>query len=177
MELKDVILKRKSVRSYTGEQISDEELNEILQSANASPIGMARFNEIHLTVIQNKELLDEIDKNAAKLFGDESRKPLYNAPTLILVSHKNVDEKTTSIAYSDCACVFENMTLTATELGIGSCAIWGATSALRGNPELVKKLNIEEGFVPCCAITLGKTEDGFETREATLNKMSTNYIK
>ncbi len=176
MELKEVIFKRKSVRSYTGEQISDEELKEILESANASPIGMKRFDEVHLTVVQDKELLNEINSNAGRMFGDETRNVLYNAPTLILVSHKNVNEKTASVAYSDCACVFENMTLTATELGLGSCAIWGATMALNSNKELVNKLNLEEGFVPCCAIVIGKTNDKFEEREKTLDKIKINYI-
>ena len=42
MTMIETICSRKSVRSYTGENITAEELEVILKAANASPVGMGR---------------------------------------------------------------------------------------------------------------------------------------
>ena len=60
----DTILKRKSVRSYTGENISKEELDILFKAASASPVGLRQYENLHLTVITNKELLDKIETEA-----------------------------------------------------------------------------------------------------------------
>ena len=51
------IYSRRSIRKFNGEDITKKELNEILKSAYASPIGRARFDTLSLTVISNKEIL------------------------------------------------------------------------------------------------------------------------
>ena len=43
----DLLLKRKSVRSYTGKSISEEELNIILKAADASPVGLKQYENLH----------------------------------------------------------------------------------------------------------------------------------
>ena len=43
----ETILKRKSVRSYTGEKITKDELNAILKAADASPVGMKRYETLN----------------------------------------------------------------------------------------------------------------------------------
>lgn len=70
---------RKSVRSYKS-TLSDANLQKILMAAQAAPIGMGKYDTMHMTVIRNTELLQELDRNAAEFFGDPSRTPLYNAP-------------------------------------------------------------------------------------------------
>ena len=86
MELYKALNIRKSIRSYTGEGITDAQLERILTAAYEAPIGMKRYDSIHLTVITNPKLLHEIDANAAAASGDPSRHPLYGAPMMILVS-------------------------------------------------------------------------------------------
>ncbi len=66
---------RQSCRAYTPEQICEADLEVILQAANAAPVGMGRYEDVHLTVIQNNELLDEIDSVAAEFFGDPAKHP------------------------------------------------------------------------------------------------------
>ena len=53
----ELLLKRKSIRSYTGDSISKEELNILLKAADASPVGMKQYENLHLTIITNKALL------------------------------------------------------------------------------------------------------------------------
>ena len=172
MNTMETICKRRSIRSYTGESITAEELGTILKAANASPVGMGQFESLHLTVITNKDLLNKIEKATAAMFGDPAMHPLYNAPTLILVSSKKPAPMMENVAYSNAAIMVHNMALAATELGVGSCYIWGAVAAASYNPEILAELKLPEDFIPCCAICLGKTEETYELREIPANKIA-----
>jgi len=174
MNTLEAIFSRKSVRKFTG-MVTDEELNTIVKAAYAAPVGRAMYQNMHLTVITNKELLDKIDKAGAALFNNPNIHPLYEAPVLIIVSTKpsgfspNVD-------YSNCACIVQNMALAAVELGLGACHIWGAVDALNRNAELMKKLGLPEGFTPCCGLILGKTDVEYTRREIPDNRIPTTYL-
>lgn len=172
------IYSRKSVRSYTGEQITAEELNTILKAANAAPVGMGQYENVHLTVITNAELLGKIDAAGAAMFGKPDIHPLYNAPMLIVVSAKMpADKAMENVTYSNAAIIVQNMALAATELGVGVCHIWGATMALQNTPDLLKELQLPEGFLPCCAASLGKTEESYTEREIPMDRIAANTVK
>lgn len=177
MNTMETICSRKSVRSYTGENITAEELSVILKAANASPVGMGQFDSLHLTVITNKELLGKIEKATATMFGKPDMHPLYNAPTLILVSSKKPAPMMENVAFSNAAIMVHNMALAATDLGVGSCYIWGAIAAVSKAPEILSELKLHEGFVPCCAISLGKTNDTYELREILADKIAKTVIE
>lgn len=178
MNTLETICARKSVRTYTGEPITKEQLNLILKAANAAPVGMGRYEDVHLTVITNAELLSKIDFAGAAMFGKPDMHPLYNAPMLILVSAKMPpDEAMRNVTYSNAAIIVQNMVLAATERGIGVCHIWGATVATLNSPNILKELNLPEGFVPCCAVTLGKTDYTYEAREIPMDRISMNTIE
>ena len=55
MNTMETICSRKTIRSYTGENITADELNVILKAANASPVGMGQYDSMHLTVITNED--------------------------------------------------------------------------------------------------------------------------
>lgn len=177
MNTMETICSRKSVRSYTGENITKEELDVILKAANASPVGMGQYDSLHLTVITKKELLDKIEASAATMFRKPDMHPLYNAPTLILVSAKKPAPMMENVSFSNAAIMVHNMALAATELGIGSCYIWGAIAALSRNAEILNELALPEDFIPCCAISLGKTDCTYELREIPMNRISTSIIE
>lgn len=161
MEFKDVLNTRKSIRSYTGEPISKEQLDNILTAAYEAPIGMGKYDSIHLTVVTNKDLLNEIDQNAAKFFGNPSAHPLYGAPTLIVVSSKDQG----NVASANVGIIIQNMSLAAVDEGVGHCDIYGATVALTQNKELLSKLNLPEGYAPLGSIALGLSDEKYEKRE------------
>ena len=86
METLLAISKRHSTRSFKNEQIAEEDLGLILKAANCAPIGMGAYDSMHLTLIQNPELLIEIAGTSQG--GPHSNGPFYGAPTVILVSGK-----------------------------------------------------------------------------------------
>lgn len=172
MELMEVLNNRKSIRSFTGEAISEENMKQILLAANASPVGMGKYDSVHLTVVKDKALLAEIEKNTAAAFKVENRSFLYNAPELIIVSTSAVD----NVGYSNAAIIAHDMALAAVDENVGVCHIWGCVIALSANPELISKLNIPEGFTPVCAVAVGKTDDIYAKREIPENRISINYL-
>ena len=92
MNTLETLNKRKSVRSYTEEPVSDNDLTTILECAWCSPVGMKQYDSLRLTVIKNQELLESIEENARTFMHKEDYKPLYGAKTLIIVSSNQVLE-------------------------------------------------------------------------------------
>ena len=176
MNTLDNLFSRRSIRSYNGENISEAELSLILKSAYAAPVGRALFETLNITVISNRDYLNKWEHYCEGLTG---HRPFYGAPTVILVSSliPSSDLKSVNVNFSNAAILIQNMATAATELGIGSCHIWGAVRLLNDNEELLKELNLPEGMVPCCAIILGHTNEKYELRDIPENKIRTNYFK
>lgn len=172
MELTTILNTRKSIRSFTGEAAPADSLKKILHAANAAPVGLAKYESVHLTVVKNKELLAEIESNASLAFKMENHSFLYNAPELIIVSTAATD----NVGYSNAAIIAHNMALAAVDENVGVCHIWGCIRPLAANPELLAKLNIPEGFSPACAVAIGMTNETYEPREIPEDRISINTI-
>ncbi len=176
MEFMKTIAMRKSTRNYKSEQINDETLNTILTAGCAAPIGMGAYNEVHMTVIQNPDLLARISKATANLMGNPKANPLYGAPTLVIVSGKPND-KAANIEIANAACIVENMTLAATNLSLGSVYVMSPVLVLNSDKELLKDLNLPEGFVPAAGILLGHPTEPLTTEEELKQTITLNTIK
>lgn len=172
MELTSIFNTRKSVRSFTGEAVSEETMKKILHAANASPVGQAKYETMHLTVVKNKDILAELEQNTANIFKVENRSFLYGAPELIIVSTTATD----NVGYSNAAIIAHDMSLAAVDEGVGVCHIWGCMIALAANQELIAKLGIPEGFTPACAVAIGKTNETYTEREIPEDRIAANVI-
>ena len=172
----DNLFSRRSIRSYNGKNITDAELGQILKAAYAAPVGRALFDTLNVTVISNRDYLNKWEDYCEN---ESGHRPFYGAPTVALVSSliPSTDLKSVNVNFSNAAILVQNMAIAATELGIGSCHIWGAVRLLNGNGELLKELALPEGFVPCCAIILGHTDEKYELRDIPENKIRTDFIK
>lgn len=163
-ETLQTIRNRRSIRSFKEEQITEEELQTVLEAGLYAPSAVNQ-QAWHFTVIQNQELLNRLNlhaKEAAKTFDDEHIRAManndklhifYGAPTVILVSGK---ETATSIE-SDCAAANENMLLAAESIGLGACWV-NLILFLFYHPDANKfrqQLGIPDGFKPFCSIALG----------------------
>ncbi len=129
-EILNNIKQRRSVRAYTKQQISETDLNTILEAALYAPSGM-NYQTWHFTAVQNNDKLQLLNDCIKKAFAksddlhlqergsNQSYCCYYHAPTLVIVSN----ESTQWWAAMDCACAIQNMFLAATSLGISSCWI------------------------------------------------------
>ena len=181
-EVLETIKSRRSIRKYLPEQIKDEELDMILESAIYAPTGH-NDQPWHFTVIQNKELIDEMSAESKKLMAEspvdwmakmgkaEHLHLFYNAPTVVVVSGK----KDTVSPFADCCAAIQNMLITAESLDIGSCWI-GLVKFFFNDPQNVEKLNLPENYEPYYAVCLGyKGSSSNVAPERNIDVV--NYIK
>ena len=112
MELLDVMLRRRSVRRYTGEPIPEEKLDRIIKAGLAAPTSRG-FRPCDFYVVKNKAVLAELAKAKAAGAG-----LLAGADAAIAV-FADPERADTWIEDSSIALAF--MHLMATEQGVGSC--------------------------------------------------------
>ncbi len=156
MNTLEAIAKRKSTRAYTSKPISEDSLSKILKAASASPVAMARYDSLHITVVQSKALIARVFDEAQELiFATLGMKKSFNygAGTLIVVS--SLPAHRVGMDYANGGIVVENMVLAATELGIDSCIMGAPIAALAGNAELSSAVGIPDGFTPLLGVVFG----------------------
>lgn len=151
----DAIGARSSIRGYTAEDLTKEELELILQAGLQAPTATNR-QEIHFTVVKrDAEVLKELDaeKNALRGITDAPNVFYYNAHVVIFLSA----EKEFRWNSVDAGIAVENMALAAEGLGLGSLIIGCVYDALHGEKERYfgEKLAFPEGYGFEIAIAVG----------------------
>ena len=112
-----VLLERRSCRSYRKEQITDAELNAVLEAGEYAPSAMGR-QSAKMVVLQNKEDIAELSAMNARIMGS-SADPFYGAPTVVIV----LADRNIPTCVEDGSLVLGNLMNAAQALGLGSCWI------------------------------------------------------
>lgn len=158
MNTLEALQARKSIRGYLDKPVEAGKLKTILKYGNKAP----NAGPIHMSVIQNANLLKEINDVAteAGLKSDNDflkqrlaipgYKLLYGAPVLIVLSAPDGE-----FSAANTACAATNMCIAATELELGTCYLAGFLLAFTAKPELLQKIGIPEGFKPRCGMIIG----------------------
>lgn len=116
-EAMNVLLTRRSVRQYQARQVSEQELDQVLQAGLYAPTGK-NVQGVELVAVQEKKLRDRLAA-LNKSFWDKDMDPYYGAPTIILVLADTV--RYTWV--EDGSCALCNMLNAAHALGLGACWI------------------------------------------------------
>jgi len=114
MEMLEVMRNRRSVRRYTSEKISDEQIKKILSGALLAPSGHSKY-PCEFIVVRNRELLEKMShcrKNVAKMLNEAFA-------AIVVIADKN---KSDTFVEDSCVAMM-NMELVATSEGIGNCWI------------------------------------------------------
>ena len=74
---------RRSIRKYTGEQIPEKILEQILQAGTYAPTGMGLQSPV-MVVVQDADMIRRLSALNAEVMGTDSD-PFYGAPTVIVV--------------------------------------------------------------------------------------------
>lgn len=151
----ETIFQRRSIRNYKEDQITDEELGNIIKAGQYAP--SARNEQSwHFSVVQSKEVLDKIsgvikgnfERSGNVVFEERAKaknfSAFYHAPTLIILSG---DDKAVA-PQADASLALGNTFLAAAALGIGSCWIHAIRSLLDSaeGQSLKQVLGIPEGY-------------------------------
>jgi nitroreductase len=179
------IMERRSVRKYKQRQITDQELECILNCGFNAPSARNTQNW-HFTVIQKPDLIswmnDKIKENippqAAVFYkewqgGREDFSIFYDAPTLVLISGEADDTYTDS----NCGYATQNMCLAAQSLGVASIVI-GMAHFLFVTPEAdayAKEFGVPDGYRPLYVVCFGYADMLPELPERLEGRV--NYIR
>jgi len=149
MKIQQVILKRRSVRSYQDKKITSEKLEKVLKAAQMAP-SAHNDQSWKFVVVKDKEIKEKLAQAAQQSF-------IAEAPVVVAAVALNPTKEMSCGVPSyavNLAIAVDHMTLAAVELGLGTCWI-GAFSQ-----EKVKDiLEVPEQKKVVCLLPLGYPDD------------------
>ena len=142
MEFSEVVNKRRSIRRYKTDNIPEEYINEILESARIAPSGSNK-QPWHFLVVNEKDIIKKLGlpEWAAE------------APIILVCCVDPIEGRWYII---DGSIAFEHVILSATNLGLGTCWIGRFYTNLGETDERIKKiLNIPDHMRVLAVTPLG----------------------
>ena len=140
---------RRSCRSYQPRQITEEELQQVLEAGMYAPTGMGKQSPV-IVAVQDPETIARLRKMNAAIMGAPEADPFYGAPTVLVVL-AGLDNPN---RVYDGSCVMDNLLNAAEAAGLGSCWIHRAREEFESDEgrALLKQWGIEgacEGIGHC----------------------------
>ncbi|MCF0112019.1 MAG: nitroreductase family protein [Erysipelotrichaceae bacterium] len=158
MEVKEALLKRRSVRKFKETVVPEEYIEELLHAAMAGP---SACNKVpwEFYVVTDQTVLEKL-KDASKYTG-------YDAPLAIIVCgtlSRALPMQLAEFWVQDCSAATENILLRATDLGLGT--VWCGLYPQKTPAGKVKALlNLPEEHIPLNIIYIGYPDKEPEARD------------
>lgn len=111
------LLTRRSVRKYTQQQVSDAELDKVLEAGLYAPTAKNNQKPV-MVAVRDKETIAKLSKANAAIMGVDTD-PFYGAPCVIVV----LADPAMPTWIDDGSLVMGNLLNAAHALGLGSCWI------------------------------------------------------
>ena len=149
------LLERRSVRKYKPEQISDEQLDAVLEAGLYAPTAKNNQKPV-MVAVRDKETRDKLSKANAAIMGVETD-PFYGAPCVIVV----LADPAFPTWIDDGSLVMGNLLNAAHALGLGSCWINRAREYYdtAEGKELLKKWGVPESYRGIGNVILGYPDE------------------
>jgi nitroreductase len=154
MELEEVLQKRRSVRSFTKDLVSDADIEKLLHAAMSGPSAV-NAKPWEFFVVTNPEKIKSLN-----LIGHAN----FPCPLIIVVCGNAMHFIPGDDEYwvEDCSAATENILLEATNLGLGACwcGVWPNQDRVKGVQRMLK---LQPLYIPLNIIVIGhpngKTSD------------------
>ena len=142
-EVMQCILRRRSTKSYTDQQVPDKLLDQVLQAAIYAPTGRNNQNVICVAV-RDQETRDQLSRMNAEVMGTDSD-PFYGAPCVIVV----LTDPNGNTPVEDGSVVLGHMLVAAESLGLGACWVHRARQMFEADEgkALLKKWGLPETMI------------------------------
>ena len=168
MELKETILKRRSIRDYLPEPEPEEALRHVLEAGLIAPTSR-NLRPCRIIVVRNRTVLDELAK------AKNGAAALKCAPCALIVTG---DSERADTWMEDCSVAMTQMMLAAVDEGLGSCWLqicMRRTEDGRSAEEIVRSaLKLEEKYRIAGILALGipkAAKEPYTTADADFNKV------
>lgn len=157
MEVRECILKRRSIRKFKNEMVSNEIIKDLLECAMAAPSACNK-QPWEFYVIKNSELLDDVKKIG--------RYTNFNSPCVIVVCgnrERTLSKRENDFFIQDCSAAIENILLRAISLGLGT--VWcGIMPMELTYKKTIETLNLPDNIEPLGMIHVGYPDEEKEER-------------
>lgn len=141
------VLERRSIRKYTDEKISPEQVQRLLKAAFAAPSAGNR-QSWHFIVVGDRDTLNKITEV------HPNSQMLKEAALAIVVCGDTSVELYPGYFAQDCSAATENILITATDMGLGS--VWLGVYPRADRVEDISAIfKLPQGIVPFSIISLG----------------------
>lgn len=158
MELFEAIKSRRSIRSYTDEEVTDEEVNRILEAATWAPSACNK-QSWRFVVVRKPETIEKLYKAAS--YSTQHQIFVKKAKVVVVVCsdlnvYKTFPHKERALSLftiQETAAATQNLLLAAHALGLGACWV-----SLFSDEQVKEALNFPEGMRPVAIIPLGHTK-------------------
>lgn len=158
MELKEVLLKRRSVRKFTEEPVSKEHIDELMHAAMSGPSACNK-KPWEFYVVTNEQKLEEL-KSASRFTKISAKLGIIVCGNLA----KALPLKFSEYWIQDCSAATENILLRVTDLGLG--AVWCGIHPQQGAADNVREcLGLGKKEIPLNIIFIGHPAEEPEARD------------
>lgn len=144
----EAILKRRSIRKFTNQSISDEIIKQLLEAGMAAP-SAGNEQPWQFVVITEREILDKIPSI------HPYSQMIKQAPLAILVcADKTLNKYDVDYWIQDCSAATQNILLAATDKGLGT--VWLGVYPRHDRVEALRKLfSMPDHIIPFALIPVG----------------------
>lgn len=153
-EVLKAIKERRSIRRFKKEQVTNEQLNTVLEAGTWAPTGMGTQDPF-IVAVQDERQKAILSKINAEIMGTKSD-PFYGAPTQMYVFAPADNANNVK----DGSLILGTMMLAAHSIGLGSCWI-NRVDKMVERPEvkeLMKSWGLPEGLMGVGSLALGYSE-------------------
>ncbi len=148
MNALDVLMKRRTIRTYRPDPVPGPQVDTLLRVLLHSP-SAADARPWQFVVIDRKPLLEELGRRM------EHCEMLLQAPLGLLVCAEPAREKIPGFWPQDCAAATQNLLVAVTALGLGGC--WVGLHPVPDREAAVREvLGIPDGIVPFALAAVGR---------------------
>jgi nitroreductase len=175
MELFEAIRNRRSIRSYTEEEVTDEEMNTILEAATWAPSACNK-QSWRFVVVRRPETIEKLYKAAS--YSTQHQTFVKKAKVVIVVCtdldiYKTFPHKERALslfAIQETAAATQNLLLAAHALRLGACWV-----SLFSEDQVKETLNLPKNTRPLVIIPLGHTKSKTNPKIRKSLKEVVNY--
>ncbi len=168
MEVRDAMLRRRSVRKFTSELVSEDDISALLHAAMSGPSACNRM-PWEFYVVTDETILQKLRK-AARYSKIDSRLAIVVCGNL----KEALPSKLAPFWIQDCSAATENILLCATDLGLG--AVWcGVHPMERAEKNVSEALSLPESQIPLNIIYIGHPDKNPSSRDQ-YDEQKVHYI-
>lgn len=150
MDALKVIFDRRSVRKYTGEAVSRDQLEDLVKAGMAAPTSMDT-RHLRFIIVDEPRLINKLPEGLPYAEMVTSARYAIIVASDLSIAYGGLE---TGYWLQDCSAAAENILLAAQAAGLGAC--WTGVHPREERVEFLKEvLNLPEDVRPLCLIVVG----------------------